>query len=58
MNNYSIKITGSGSKEALIAALETVLSNLKMSSEQELESAEWEDATVMTEISTNEEDEN
>jgi hypothetical protein len=58
MNNFEIKITGSGSKDELIAALGTVLSDLKVSSEQELASAEWEDETLMTEISTKEVDEN
>jgi hypothetical protein len=58
MNNYAIKITGSGSKDEIVEALEGLINSIKESSEQELESKEWEDQTLVTEIrnSENEED--
>jgi hypothetical protein len=56
MNNYAIKITGSGSKDEIVEALEKLIISIKSSSEQELESAEWEDQTLITEISTGEEE--
>jgi hypothetical protein len=50
MNNYAIKITGSGSKDEIVEALEGLINSIKESSEQELESAEWEDGFLNTEI--------
>ncbi|MCA6367655.1 MAG: hypothetical protein IM631_12970 [Cytophagales bacterium] len=50
MNNYAIKITGSVSKDEIVEALEGLINSIKESSEQELESAEWEDGFLNTEI--------
>ncbi len=43
---YEIKITGSGTREELIAALQTIISELKIVSD--ITDVEWEDATLMT----------
>lgn len=47
---FEIKITGSGTKSEIVAALKTVLDNIKESTTTELESVEWEGVTLMTEI--------
>ena len=50
MNNYAIKITGSGYKYEIVEALQKLIGSIKASSEQELESAKWEDGFLNTEI--------
>lgn len=49
MANLKVKITGSGTKEEIIESLESTIIML-MSATSDSITAEWEDATLMTEI--------
>lgn len=52
--NYKIKITGSGTADEIINALKGVIESIeeaKTEGDAILDGAEWEDATLMTEIS-------
>lgn len=47
---YNIKITGSGTKEEIIAALQTIIQDIEATRENQLDGVEWENATLMTVI--------
>lgn len=54
--NYKIKITGSGTAKELIESLQGIIDGISEASRGEhetasLDGAEWEDKTLMTEIS-------
>ena len=50
MLDYEIKITGSGTTSEIIQSLREIIDNLANSTDAVLDGAEWEDATLMTEI--------
>jgi len=65
MKNYSIKITGNGTREDIAKALReiadavfhpTSMGHGKNLSDDSIDGAEWEDATLMTEISLTHDD--
>ncbi len=50
--NFDIKISGSGTPEEIVEALEGIVKDIRgRSTDNSLDGAEWEDATLMTEIS-------
>lgn len=54
---YGIKITGSGTRQELLIALNAVMHNLLTFPDSALQDATWEDPTLCTLLSTYDEDE-
>ena len=56
MVTFKIKITGSGTPKEIIESLQKIIGNIKIAENKPnttavLDGAEWEDPTLMTEIS-------
>lgn len=47
---FSIKITGSGSKQAIVETLKNVLNDIENTEVDDLDGSEWEGATLFTEV--------
>lgn len=45
-----IKITGSGSREDIAKALESIANGIRTTPIEDLDGCEWEDCTLMTEV--------
>ncbi len=48
--NYNIKITGSGTRDEIISALQEIIKGMKDETVGVLDGAVWEDETLLTEI--------
>jgi hypothetical protein len=48
--NYYIKITGEGTKEEIVNALQRLSNDIRISSDDELDGAKWEHEILFTEI--------
>jgi hypothetical protein len=48
---YTIRITGGGTREEISSALNLIANEILSTPIEDLDGAEWEDCTLMTEIS-------
>lgn len=48
---FEIKITGAGSREDIVSALRLIADSVLKSPVEEIDGANWEDCTLLTEIS-------
>jgi len=56
MKNLNIKITGGGSRDDIAKALVTIAREIIETPIEDLDGCEWEDCTLMTEVSAGDED--